>query len=520
MATVDKRYLDLDGLKAYNNKVKELIDKKVDKPAGSGTLNTQLNLYKIATNPDGLVTETAKVTLGEGTLTLQVNDKTVGTFNANAQNNSTINIKLNDLGLSSAMRFVGSSTTDPTGSSGATIEGYQTFQAGDVCLYKGTSKEYVYSGTAWLELGDEGSRAWKTIEITGADGLTGGGSLEANRTIQHAIPSGATPTSTGVYAIGTDKFGHVTSTKPFTTRASNAGNHTHTVTGSVTVPTVSATSNKKLSVSVTKDNFLTSVTPTNAKLVTTSIKPAVAVSEANRPTKTVYSDVTASKATAGTTITYGTANRAAEETIVGNANIATTPTTVGNADLGTVGKVNVTALNPENESETKNVYDVYYNSGAECLEFTAVILKTDEIKQAKASKTTIYGAEVSTKTIYGAVDSDKKFTSYTFTDVTASNITENTAVDVATAGADTTVATGRLAASANGDELITGISTTTAKAVTAASIDDTQATGVAFVSGITIGSTSASITNGSALEAGQHTHTITHEVPASSESNS
>lgn len=59
--------------------------------------------------------------------------------------------------------------------------------------------------------------------------------------------------------------------------ASDAGNHTHTVTGSgtVTVPTISATSNKKLSVTVTKDiDFLTGVTPVVSKLSTVSIVPA------------------------------------------------------------------------------------------------------------------------------------------------------------------------------------------------------------------------------------------------------
>ena len=58
-------------------------------------------------------------------------------------------------GLSGAMHFVGESTTDPK--DGATITGHTTFSAGDVCLYKGTSKEYVYDGTKWIELGDEGS---------------------------------------------------------------------------------------------------------------------------------------------------------------------------------------------------------------------------------------------------------------------------------------------------------------------------------------------------------------------------
>lgn len=58
-------------------------------------------------------------------------------------------------GLSGAMHFVGTSTADPVGEGGAVVEGHATFKAGDVCLYK--TKEYVYNGTNWIELGDEGS---------------------------------------------------------------------------------------------------------------------------------------------------------------------------------------------------------------------------------------------------------------------------------------------------------------------------------------------------------------------------
>lgn len=57
-------------------------------------------------------------------------------------------------------------------------------------------------------------KADKTISITGTDGLTGGGNLEANRTISHAVPAGATVKSSGLYKITTDKFGHVTGTTP------------------------------------------------------------------------------------------------------------------------------------------------------------------------------------------------------------------------------------------------------------------------------------------------------------------
>lgn len=55
-------------------------------------------------------------------------------------------------------------------------------------------------------------KADKTTSITGTDGLSGGGTLAANRTISHAIPSGATAKTSGLYKIATDKFGHVTGT--------------------------------------------------------------------------------------------------------------------------------------------------------------------------------------------------------------------------------------------------------------------------------------------------------------------
>ena len=151
MATVDKKYLDLEGLSTYTEKVKELIDKKVDKDGEN--LSTDLGAYKIKTNKNGLVVQTAalsyndlqdKPTIGNGTLTLQVNGTSVGTFTANAVDDKTLNIKLGDFGLKGAMHFVGTSTTDPIGPTGATVDGYSSFESGDVVLYN--TKEFVYNG--------------------------------------------------------------------------------------------------------------------------------------------------------------------------------------------------------------------------------------------------------------------------------------------------------------------------------------------------------------------------------------
>ena len=85
------------------------------------------------------------------------NDAALAAVKKTADDNTAAIAKINiDLGgLTGAMHFVGTSTTDPK--TGATVEGHTTFKAGDVCLFG--AKEYVYNGTTWIELGDEGSHA-------------------------------------------------------------------------------------------------------------------------------------------------------------------------------------------------------------------------------------------------------------------------------------------------------------------------------------------------------------------------
>lgn len=86
---------------------------------------------------------------------------------------AAVEIKAADLGLESAMHFIGALSEAPADA-----------KAGDVYLNTAIKKEYVYDTTnGWVELGDEGSYALRTVTITGADGLTGGGDLTTNRTI-------------------------------------------------------------------------------------------------------------------------------------------------------------------------------------------------------------------------------------------------------------------------------------------------------------------------------------------------
>ena len=62
-------------------------------------------------------------------------------------------------GLSGAMHFVGTSTTDPAEGTVTISEEVHQGKSGDVVLYN--QKEYVYNGTDWIELGDETSYAVK-----------------------------------------------------------------------------------------------------------------------------------------------------------------------------------------------------------------------------------------------------------------------------------------------------------------------------------------------------------------------
>ena len=121
------------------------------------------------------------------TLTVNVNGTKVGEYDTKAD--KTINITADMLGLSGAMAFVGVTVTAI--SQGSTqneidLDDSTTYIAkkGDVVIYG--NKEFVWVGSKWQELGDEQSFALKSVTVTGTGYLTGGGNLEANRTIDIA----------------------------------------------------------------------------------------------------------------------------------------------------------------------------------------------------------------------------------------------------------------------------------------------------------------------------------------------
>ena len=125
-------------------------------------------------------------------------------------------ITASDLGLSNALHFIGETTTALSdGSNTSSIQiGSTTHTAttGDVVLYE--SKEFVWQGSMWKELGDGSSHALKTISISAGGGLTGGGTLEANRTISHADTSSQESVSASgrryITGVTLDDYGHVT----------------------------------------------------------------------------------------------------------------------------------------------------------------------------------------------------------------------------------------------------------------------------------------------------------------------
>lgn len=102
-------------------------------------------------------------------------------------------------GLTGAMHYIGESSTNPTSESGATVTGVTIFAKGDVVTYQ--KKEFVYDGTAWRELGDEGSYAVKgsikNADIA-ADAAIAQSKIDGLTTALNGKVEGATITDNGL----------------------------------------------------------------------------------------------------------------------------------------------------------------------------------------------------------------------------------------------------------------------------------------------------------------------------------
>ena len=128
MGTTEKKYLDLQGLQHLkDNKI--LVKHPTNNAADPAAVKVgqDANGHVILGDP---LKHTDIEGIGDGKLTIQVNGKTItptgGVFSANTNDDIIYNITAADLGLASGMRFAGISTTDPKGTSGATVSGYTT----------------------------------------------------------------------------------------------------------------------------------------------------------------------------------------------------------------------------------------------------------------------------------------------------------------------------------------------------------------------------------------------------------
>lgn len=150
-----RKHVSAEGVVSYlwdviysKTEVDTLLNQKVDAVEGKG-LST--NDYDAAA-----VAEVAKIKDKADASTVT---DLASKVTKNTEDIAKINTDLE--GLTGAMHFIGTSTTDPVSEGGATVEGHTTFKAGDVCLFG--DKEYVYNDVTskWVELGDEGSHATK-----------------------------------------------------------------------------------------------------------------------------------------------------------------------------------------------------------------------------------------------------------------------------------------------------------------------------------------------------------------------
>lgn len=121
------------------------------------------------------------------------------------------------LGLGNAMYFRGVANAKPTAAS-VTLKGQTTAitcASGDVVFHGGI--EYIFDGSTWHEMGNEGSHALKSVTVSG-DGtyIKGSGTLASDIRLTHetySVKAGTAGTSSNhhvVSSITTNNGGHIT----------------------------------------------------------------------------------------------------------------------------------------------------------------------------------------------------------------------------------------------------------------------------------------------------------------------
>ena len=300
--------------------------------AGSGT---------ISSNKIAITTSNSKLTIGD----------------KEYDGSNPVTIYPSDLGLSAAIIFLGTTTSDISDGSATnpiTIGGKSvTATNGNVVLYDG--KEFIWTGSLWELFGDEGSYALKTVSISAGTGLTGGGNLSANRTLSLATsgvtagsygPSAnASPAHSGTFSVPyvtVDTYGRVTSasTKTITLPAAptlsggSAAAADATVVGGVTVSGHTVTVGKKtltagsnVTITGAADKITIAATDTTYGTATTSangLMTAAMVTKLNG----IANGATANTGTV-TSVAAGTGLSGGTITTTGTLSLATSGVTAG-----------------------------------------------------------------------------------------------------------------------------------------------------------------------------------------------
>ena len=139
---------------------------------GALAQNTTAESVYATTKSGGQVMQKYSVSADSSTLVLRDSTGVVKTATPIANEDATTKQYVDEqivaatAGLTGAMHFVGVSTTDPA-TEGAKVGEKTTFSKGDVVLF--SDKEFVYDGSAWIELGDETSYIVKGTKFKNAD---------------------------------------------------------------------------------------------------------------------------------------------------------------------------------------------------------------------------------------------------------------------------------------------------------------------------------------------------------------
>lgn len=145
----------------------------------------------------GLTEKTLTVTMPTVPSSLK-NPKALSIGDKSYDGSSAVTITAADLGLSSAMKFLGTTTTaitDGSTTSSITIGGTSTaVTAGNVVLYG--SKEFVWTGSKWEELGNEGS--YKIVQEAVTDPTSSGTATSFIATISQDANGKITATKSAV----------------------------------------------------------------------------------------------------------------------------------------------------------------------------------------------------------------------------------------------------------------------------------------------------------------------------------